>query len=453
MGQSQSPPLSLLIANFRDVRTRGQNLSLDIRRGKLITLCHSEWPTFGVGWPTEGTFCLPIIAKVKSKIFLPGREGHPDQIPYILVWRNLVENPPPWLAPFLSSGTCKVLAMRPADPPKSRTRAAPLYPISPDSQDLLSLDPPPYHPPPLVTQALPAAAAPPVAPLPNPRLPDSTVALPRWEIGPPDETGNSRLQYWPFSTSDVYNWKTQNARFSDNPKDLIALLDSVLFTHQPTWDDCQQLLRILFTTEERERIQLEARKLVPGDDGRPTSNPDLINAAFPLTRPPQDEWDYNTPEGRGRLLIYRQTLMAGLRAAARKPTNLAKVYSVIQGKAESPAAYLERLMEAFRQFTPMDPEVPENQAAVVMSFVNQAAPDIKKKLQRLEDLEGKQIQDLGHRNKEVPLDNSEDCGLGNWEGNPLLPGHSRQPLPPVGEGFAYQNGGPNSFPTGGTHSD
>ena len=42
-----------------------------------------------------------------------------------------------------------------------------------------------------------------------------------------------------------------------------------MFTHQPTWDDCQQLLRILFTTEERERIQLEARKLVPGEDGRP----------------------------------------------------------------------------------------------------------------------------------------------------------------------------------------
>lgn len=37
---------------------------------------------------------------------------------------------------------------------------------------------------------------------------------------------------------------------------------------------------------------------------------------------------------------------------------------------------------------------PENQAAVVMSFVNQAASDIKKKLQKLEDLEGKQIQDL-----------------------------------------------------------
>ncbi|XP_043421290.1 uncharacterized protein LOC122474465 isoform X1 [Prionailurus bengalensis] len=211
---------------------------------------------------------------------------------------------------------CKVLAMRPADPPKSRTPATPLYPILPNSQDLRSLDPPPYHPPPLIPQALPTAAAPPVAPLvaplgelggweaaavpgpggweaaaapgpienetnregpagrtrgrtqhePNPRLPDSTVALPLREIGPLDETGNPQLQYWPFSTSDLHNWKTQNARFSDNPKDLTALLDSIMFTHQPTWDDCQQLLHILFTTEEQERIQLEARKLVPGDD-------------------------------------------------------------------------------------------------------------------------------------------------------------------------------------------
>ncbi|XP_078288685.1 uncharacterized protein LOC144612823 [Panthera onca] len=339
MGQSQSTPVSLLVANFRDVRTRGQNLSLDIRRGKLITLCRSEWPTFGVGWPTEGTFCLPIIAKVKSKIFLPGREGRPDQIPYILVWRNLVENPPPLLAPFLSSGTCKVLAMWPADPLKSRTPAAPLYPILPDREP----------------GGREAAAAPEpggqeaaavLGPIenetnlegpagrtrgrtqrePNPRLPDSTVALPLWEIGPPDETGNPRLQYWPFSTSDLYNWKTQNARFSDNPKDLIALLDSVMFTHQPTWDDCQQLLRILFTTEERERIQLEARKLVPGDDGRPTSNPDLINAAFPLTRPPQDEWDYNTEEAaetpeaciQGTEGLLRTLGTLGYRASAKK---------------------------------------------------------------------------------------------------------------------------------------
>uniref|UniRef100_A0A8I5NCX5 CCHC-type domain-containing protein n=1 Tax=Papio anubis TaxID=9555 RepID=A0A8I5NCX5_PAPAN len=414
MGNNQSTPLSLLVTNFKDVKARGRNLSVELKKGKLVTFCHLEWPSFGVGWPSKGTFCLSIITKVKTKIFLPGQSGHPDQIPYILVWQNLVEDPPPWITPFILE-PCKVLVTRPT---RQGTPSAPSAPVLPDSQDPLTLEPtlPPPYPHLIPQDPVPQGGASiegnreaeaaesesnPGGPASRTqgrvqrdqasRLPDSTVALPLREIGSLDDTGLSRLMYWPFSTSDLYNWKSQNARFSDNPKDLTSLLDSVMFTHQPTWDDCQQLLRILFTTEERERIQVEARKLVPGDDGQPTANPDLINAAFPLTRP---RWDYNTAEGRGRLLIYRQTLMAGLRAAARKPTNLAKVYSVLQGKTESPAVYLERLMEAFRQFTPMDPEAPENQAAVVMSFVNQATPDIKRKLQKLEGLEGKQIQDL-----------------------------------------------------------
>ena len=44
--------------------------------------------------------------------------------------------------------------------------------------------------------------------------------------------------------------------------------------------------------------------------------------------------------------------MAGLQAAARKPTNLSKVNLIRQEPKESPAAFLERLMEAFRQSTP-----------------------------------------------------------------------------------------------------
>ncbi|CAD7685965.1 unnamed protein product [Nyctereutes procyonoides] len=199
------------------------------------------------------------------------------------------------------------------------------------------------------------------------------------------------MLYWPFSTSDLYNWKTPNAKFSDNPRDLIGLLGPVLFTHQPTWEDCQQLLQVLFATEERERIQVEAQKSVLGEDRQPTQNPDLRNAAFPLSCP---TWDYNSAEGKERPRVHRQTLMAGLQAAAHKPTNLAKVYDVRQGKDESPAAFLERVIEAFRQYTPMDPEAPETKAAIIMTFVNQAAPGIKKKLQRVERLGEKSLQDL-----------------------------------------------------------
>ena len=92
--------------------------------------------------------------------------------------------------------------------------------------------------------------------------------------------------------------------------------------------------------------------------------------------------------------MYRQTLMAGLRAAAKKPTNSAKVNLVRQEPNESPAAFLERLMEAFRQYTPMDPQANESRAALMLAFVNQAAPDIRKKLQKIERLGEQSIQDL-----------------------------------------------------------
>ena len=66
-------------------------------------------------------------------------------------------------------------------------------------------------------------------------------------------------------------------------------------------------------------------------------------------------WDFERAEGRERLRVYSQTLMAGLWAAARKPTNLSKVNLIRREPNESLAAFLERLMEAFRQYTPMDP--------------------------------------------------------------------------------------------------
>ena len=78
--------------------------------------------------------------------------------------------------------------------------------------------------------------------------------------------------------------------------------------------------------------------------------------------------------------MYRQTLMVGLRAATKKPTNLAKTNSVRQEPNESPAAFLKRIIKAFRQYTPMDPQADESRVAVMLAFINQAAPNIRKKV-------------------------------------------------------------------------
>ena len=88
-----------------------------------------------------------------------------------------------------------------------------------------------------------------------------------------------------------------------------SLTESILVTHQPTWDDCKQLLQALLTSDERQRVFSEARKNVPVNDVRPTQLPSEVDAAFPLTRP---DWDYHRPAGRGSLHLYHQLLMAGL---------------------------------------------------------------------------------------------------------------------------------------------
>ena len=190
----------------------------------------------------------------------------------------------------------------------------------------------------------------------DPELPSSTVQALPVRVGPANPDGERTYQYWPFSTSDLYHWKTQNPPLSEKPQGLIDLLDSILFTHSPTWDNCQQLLQVLSTTEEREQILAEARKRVPGADGRPTAQSHLVDKGFPLLWP---NWNFERAEGRERLQVYRQTLMTGLQATAKKPTNLAKVNLVRQEPTESLAAFLERLMEAFRQYTPMDPQAEE----------------------------------------------------------------------------------------------
>lgn len=164
-----------------------------------------------------------------------------------------------------------------------------------------------------------------------------------------------------------------------------------MFSHQPTWDDCQQLLQTLFTTEEKERILLEARKNVWDFAGHPVQTPVEIDEGFPLTRP---KWDYNTAQGRERLSNYRRALVAGLRGAARRPTNLAKVREVMQGAAEPPSVFLERLMEAYRRYTPFDPTSEGQRASVIMAFIGQSASDIRKKLQRIEGLQDYTIRDI-----------------------------------------------------------
>ncbi|XP_061856015.1 uncharacterized protein C15orf61 homolog isoform X2 [Colius striatus] len=92
----------------------------------------------------------------------------------------------------------------------------------------------------------------------------------------------------------------QNAAFTALKVLNAGLVESLMYSHQPTWDDCQQLLQTLFTTEERERIFSEARKtLQEGQPGQPPRTGMEVEALFPAARP---QWDYNTAAARLKAL-------------------------------------------------------------------------------------------------------------------------------------------------------
>ncbi|KAF6099824.1 hypothetical protein HJG60_011555 [Phyllostomus discolor] len=73
---------------------------------------------------------------------------------------------------------------------------------------------------------------------------------------------------------------------------------------------------------------------------------------------------------------------------------MAKVSNIMQGEDESPGDFLERLTEAYRLYTPFDPESPDSQRMVNMAFVTQSALDICKKLQKLEGFAGMNTSQL-----------------------------------------------------------
>lgn len=80
-------------------------------------------------------------------------------------------------------------------------------------------------------------------------------------------------------------------------------------------------------------------------------------------------------------------LVAGLKGAGRRRTNLAKVREILQEEKEPPAMFVERLLEVDGRYTPYDPTSEGQQAAVAMAFIGQSAFDIRRRLQCLEGLQ------------------------------------------------------------------
>ena len=69
-----------------------------------------------------GTFQPSIIRVVKEKVMAPDPWGHPSQIPYVMVWQDLIKDLPESLKPFVhnhpDSSKVQALVMETPTPPE-----------------------------------------------------------------------------------------------------------------------------------------------------------------------------------------------------------------------------------------------------------------------------------------------------------------------------------------------
>lgn len=81
-------------------------------------------------------------------------------------------------------------------------------------------------------------------------------------------------------------------------------------------------------------------------------------------------------------------------AVSNKVVNYDKLREITQQADENPALFLNRLQEALIKFTRLDPSSSNGATVLASHFISQSAPDIRKKLKKVEEGPETPIQDL-----------------------------------------------------------
>ena len=98
------------------------------------------------------------------------------------------------------------------------------------------------------------------------------------------------------------------------------------------------------------------------------------NQAAPITEP---DWDYSTAKGRWDRSHIVRCILEGLRQARSKPLNYGKLADIEQEEKEAPGKFLDRLREALRRFTEIDPESEGGNVIFKDRCLTQSAPDVR----------------------------------------------------------------------------
>ncbi|XP_076217227.1 uncharacterized protein LOC143171928 [Aptenodytes patagonicus] len=192
----------------------------------------------------------------------------------------------------------------------------------------------------------------------------------------------------PFSITDLNNWKIAAGNYRDDSDRVASAFEMMIKTQDPDWKDIEVIMQVLFDSTEREMIRKTARTQVEAQIAAGTLQGQLEHH-FPSADP---AWDPNDNGEKLLLTQYQKWVLFGIRNAIPKAINWSKLYEIKQDKKESPTDFLNKLKEAARKYTTLDPESEEGKSQLATLFIGQSADDIRRKLQKLQ---GADARDLG----------------------------------------------------------
>uniref|UniRef100_A0A8U8BMD8 Uncharacterized protein n=1 Tax=Geospiza parvula TaxID=87175 RepID=A0A8U8BMD8_GEOPR len=179
----------------------------------------------------------------------------------------------------------------------------------------------------------------------------------------------------PLTASEVRGFKKELGHLVEDPVGIANQVDQFLGPNIYTWGEMNSILNILFSPEEVQMIRVASIRIWERDN-RPGPQVPSGEQKLPLTDP---RWNPNQEEGR---------------KSVPKGTNTKLAFEGEQEKDEAPATWLNRLKRNFQLYSRIDPDTTEGQVLLKVQFVIKSWPDIRRKLEKIEDWQEKDINEL-----------------------------------------------------------
>ncbi|RMB92983.1 hypothetical protein DUI87_30631 [Hirundo rustica rustica] len=193
---------------------------------------------------------------------------------------------------------------------------------------------------------------------------------------------------------DVRELKKEMGRLLEDPIGVAERLDQFLGPNMYTWVELQSILGILFTMEEREMIRHSGMRVWD----RECQGPDQGDQKWPMQDP---GWNNQNERHRQNMSDLRWMIIQGIREAVPKGQNIGKALSEHQGKDEPLADWLERLRKPLQLYSGVDPNTAAGQVLLKTQFVAKSWGHIRKKLEKGENWQDRELQELLREEQKV----------------------------------------------------